>query len=196
VEDCAVALITDAKTYGATYTPFERPEDALSLYSLIPRGVRRFFLDESVDAKGAGDTLNVQGTAALPINFAYVLTKFNLRISGDTSNLFEEEVAIQLINHIPAQGVGSEEHAAGVMLDTNKSGSDDAIVLGTIDLSNFVAPFWSTPGSVANFIMAISNSSGVAMAAGTIQSHVEFLEYDLVQAQRYWINTRIPTMHR
>jgi hypothetical protein len=194
VEDSAVALVTDAKTYTGSFTPFERPPDAVSVNSFIPRGVRRFFIDEATDAKPINDTLNLTLTCTLPTNFAYILTKFNYRLSVDTVSDFDPSLTLGLFNHIPGQPIGSEEWTVATTLTTKKSAADPARIVTTVDLSRFSAPFWSAPTGVATCLVNAVNLAAPAAAAGSLATHLEFLEYDLTQAQRYWINTRIPTM--
>lgn len=197
MEDCAVALVTDNIVLLPSYTPFERPPDNTTLYSLIPRGVRRFFFNAATAAKPINDGYNMSAVATLPANFAYIFTKFNLQLSVDRVSDFDTTFNLKLLNHIPGQSIGVSENvmASGTVIAFG--GTDPQYSAQTVDLSDFTAPFWAvTPNSAVTFILTMRNSAAAAAAAGFLICHVEFLEYDLTQAQRYWLNTPVPVLTR
>ncbi len=191
-----MALVTDNLTYLASYTPFERPPEAVTLNSFIPRGIRRFFLQTDTAAKPVNDEIIINMTATLPDQFAYVLRAFNVHLEADFANDFNGACLLRLFNHIPGQPLGNNEVIATIL---NRSvlpaGSAHATATVT-QLSNFVGPFWSTKEGSVTFRAQLNNTQAQVLAAGFVTTHVEFLEYDLVQAQRYWIETPIPTIQR
>jgi len=105
-------------------------------------------------------------------------------------------VALRLTNHIPGQEVGSSETIHSVLSLLAPATGSAAISVFELDLSNFSMPMWGLHGFAPTFRAHSANINATAALAGFVITHVEFLEYDLVQAQRYWINTRTPVMAR
>ncbi len=177
-----------------SYTPFERPPEAQTLHSLIPRGLRRFFLQRVSSAKPINDDYQMLLTATLPDSFAYSISKFDFRWEADTASDIQLLAQTRLFNHIPGQPLGSVQTMAHPLLffatDVNYVTAVDP------DLTQFIAPFWSTHSGAVTWRLEARNFNDPAMAIGFFFCHVEFYEYDLVQAQRYWINTPVPVSIR
>ncbi len=198
MEDRAVAVVTQSVAYGSTYQAFERPPDYLALNSMIPRGVRRFFIDQALDAKPVNDEIELFMTATLPLNFAYLLRSVTFQISVDTAADWETTCLIRMFNAIPNQPSSTETQAV-LMSDVTGSANgtpSNTIRSAQLDLSMFTGPFWPTDGNPATFRISAFNTAAAVGAAGTIRSHVDFFEYDLTQAQKYYLNTPIPVMRR
>ncbi len=170
------------------------------MYSLIPRGIRRFFFNDDVSAKPVNDTINVFLTATLPLNFAYIMTRFNWQFSTDTIADWQKTVVCRMLSHIPGQPNGVSEHVAVLMQDFFPPGSTNQLVVGAEAAAAvpkpFTGPFWSTHGGGIDFRVQMSNTTAAVGGTGFLISHLEFLEYDLTQAQRYYVNTPLPTIAR
>jgi len=138
-------------------------------------------------------------TATLPENFAYLIRSFNWELTGDTVSDWDADIELRLFNHIPGQPVGTTEHVAVTQsLNIPATGNPFRIAPynTNIPLSMFAGPIWAVHGGSITFRAACSNVAATAAAAAFIITHVEFLEYDLTQAQRYFINTPIPVLAR
>jgi len=182
---------------SSSYLPFERPPDSYTLYSLIPRGLRRFFFASDVQAKPLNDELVVNLSATLPENFAYIWRSANFQITADFVTGFTDEVWLRLLNHISGEGVGSTENISSnfPIYVSNLAGSSSRMMRAPV-LSQFAGPVWAVHGGAITFRMQASNAAAAAMAAGFLISHCEFYEYDLTQAQRFYVNTPVPTLSR
>jgi len=192
-----MAIVTDNLNYSASYTPFERPPEAFTLSSLVPRGLRRFFLDSATSAKPQTDSHSIFVTATLPDAFAYILVRFNLNLSVDRALDYQDSLLTRLFNHIPGQPLGSFELINLPFQFFQRVGESSRYSRNQGELSSFVGPMWSTHQGAITFRVELSNNNvSTAAGVGFVGSHVEFLEYDLVQAQRYWINTPIPVLQR
>lgn len=195
---CLIAVVTDNLSYIPSYQAFERPPDNQTLYSLIPRGIRRFFLQDDVSLKPATDQIDLFITATLPENFAYIIKSFNFQINSDRAADWDAQIELRLSNHIPGQPLGMLEMlqqdlllmvpGTGNPFRTTKEGSST--------LSCFTGPMWAVHGGSITFRVQACNVNSNAMAASFVTTHVEFLEYELVQAQRYYVNTPIPVIGR
>lgn len=197
MEDRATAVVTDNLSYESSYQAFERPPDYETLFSLIPRGLRRFFLATDVSAKPVNDEINLFITATLPGNFAYILSRFNFELTVDTASDWDAQMELRMFNHIPGQPIGTSEHVtvnAKLLAATGDPSRNAAAVREAI--SQFTGPVWAVHGGSITFRVLASNVKAAAGAAGFVITHCEFLEYDLTQAQRYYINTPYPVMQR
>ncbi len=201
--DRLTAVVTDNLAFLETYQPFERPPDSQTLYSLIPRGVRRFFFQAATSVKPVNDQMDIFLTATLPENFAYIISKFSYQLVVDTASDWDAEVELRLLNHIPGQPNGiAELISCQAPLKVNATRNDAKTVLShTVNLAMFTGPFWKadpplTSGGTPTFRVHHSNTAAAVGGAGFVTSHCEFLEYDLTQAQRYYINTPYPVLTR
>ncbi len=195
--DCAVAIVTDNLNYETSYQAFERPPDFNTLYSLIPRGVRRFFLSTGLQAKPLNDKYDVHITATLPENFAYVMRSLNLEFTGDKMADWETVLALRMLNHIPGQALGTTEQLHAELTLYVPALANPALTLGPdLGLQNFTMPTWSTHEGQVTFRVKASNNGTAAAGAAFVVTHCEFYEYDLTQAQRYWLNTPYPVQMR
>jgi len=193
-----VATVTDNLSFTETYQPFERPPENITLFSLIPRGLRRFWIATDLQAKPVNDDYDLFITATLPLNFAYVLRSFNMQVNSNRAIDFDQDVILRLLNHIPGQPVGSSEQV-GVLFEYFQNATDGTSRIvrpfGSA-LSQFAGPFWPPTSSQSSFRVSVSDQADTVSTAGFVIAHCEFLEYDLVQAQRFFINTPIPVMAR
>lgn len=195
---CAIAVVTDNLTYLESYQAFERRPGFDATNTLIPRGLRRFHLQTDTSAKPVNDQINMFITANLPTNFAYILRRINLELSVDTASDWRPQVVLRLFNHIPGQPLGTAEI---VQVNSSVFVPAGTAVLALREDTNlaidaFTGPFWSVHGGSVTFRVQMANIAAAAGAAGFVTTHCEFLEYDLTQAQRYFINTPIPVLTR
>ncbi len=120
------------------------------------------------------------------------------RVATDTLTDFEPTIELLVTRAIPGQGVTSQILHLALNVITRGTGLPTGAALARdSDLSSFAGPLWSTQPISAAFRMQMSNVAAPAMAAaGVVDSHVEFYEYDLTQAQRYYVNTPTPVISR
>jgi len=191
-----MAIVTDNLSYESSYTPFERPPEAVTLNSLIPRGMRRFFFSNDISAKPVNDQIIFYLTATLPDAFAYVMTGFTMKLEAARANDWATTALLRMFNHIPGQPLGNQQTITVDMLYHNPSSLLPSRTASDVDLSQLVGPFWSTHAGSVSFRVEMSNIVATVDAAGFLFSHVDFLEYDLVQAQRYFMNSPISVLQR
>ncbi len=148
--------------------------------------------------KPVNDQIDMFLTATLPQNFAYLLRSVTLQLAVDTATDWDGIVLLRMQNAIPNQPQSTETQAAIWSLVTPSTNGVPSVTLrgSQLDLNMFTGPFWPTDGNVATFRIAAFNTAAAVGAAGTVRSHVDFYEYDLTQAQRYYLNSPIPVMSR
>ncbi len=144
------------------------------------------------------DQIDVFVTATLPEGFAYIPRNFNMEFTGDTASDWDNEIELRMFNHIPGQPLGTSEQYMGVLgLMTPASGNPSRALRGdSYILHSFTSPMWATHTGSITFRLHLTNVAAAVAAAGFLITHIEFLEFDLTQAQRYYINTPIPVMLR
>ncbi len=192
-----MANVTDSLSYNESYQPFEKPPDSSALYSLIPRGIRRFWIAEAISAKPINDDYQLFVTATLPVNFAYILRSLNWQISSDVAAAFLSTVVVRMSNHIPGQPLGTVEIIHSKSSVMNDANNETTLALQEpVHLNQFAGPMWSVHGGSMTMRVEQANTADPAGAAGFITSHAEFYEYDLSQAQRYYVNTPVPVLTR
>jgi len=165
---------------------------------LIPRGIRRFFSTfTTTSEKPLNDTYDLFLTATLPVGFAYLLRSVLIKFAADTAKDFEQVCEVLLTRGIPGQGTTSQVlHLEMTRFEPATATQSVATSARDSDLSSFAGPIWSTQPIAAALRLHIANVDTPAMAAGIVDSHVEFYEYDLNQAQRYYLNTPLPVIQR
>lgn len=192
----AIAIVTENLNYETSYQPVTGPGGA-SFSSLIPRGIRRFFLQTDVADKPLNDEINVFITATLPENFAYMMTRFSAQLLGDTVTEYNTEFGLRMFNHIPGQPVGVSEEVTCQSTPFFGTGNDRLTARGAKDaIAMFTGPVWAVHGGSVTFRLQLTNVGAPACVSTFLITHAEFLVFDLTQAQRYWINTLIPVLSR
>lgn len=163
--------------------------------TLVPRGVRRFQFQDDTSAKPINDQQNIFLTASLPEGFAYIIQRFTWHYSIGVTD-WDDQIELRLLNHIPGGEIGSAEFmflTTAVMAGAGVAAAR-ALVAPFSDLRMFTSPMWAPEVGGFSFRVFATNTGAPATSAGFIISHVEFLEYDLTQAQRFPVNTPIPVL--
>ncbi len=192
-----MAVVTDNLTFLPSYQAFERPPQSVSQYSLIPRGLRRFFFQDDVSAKPVNDQIDVFLTATLPSSFAYILRAVSLQLTSPEASDWQPTCVLRMLNHIPGQPLGtSEEIAASLHFMSSSSTAFRTIGATEPALQLFSGPVWSSHQGTITFRIQMANIAAAVSGTAFLISHCEFLEYDLAQAQRFWVNTPSPVIRR
>lgn len=196
-----MAVVTQAVTPDRFYTPFEGMPDAVRLRNGVPRGLFRFFSDQSLAAKPVNDTMVINFTMALPPNFAYTLSKITYMLGVDTASDWEDECIIRAFNTMPNVAPGNEQWTTwGMRLHEPGSTLQNRRVL-TYELGTprefYPTPMWLSEGGVGHsFLLNYANKAAAVQAAGVQFLSLECYQYDLSQAVRYPLNSPLPTTLR
>lgn len=193
-----MATVTDNLTYLSSYLPYERPPDAVSQYSWVPRGVRRFFLAVATTAKPINDDWIAHITATLPDNFAYIPRSLSVSFAVDTCSDVDDRFILRYLNHISGQPLGASESFQLINDLVAPVGTDPSRLTRAVnqELAMVTSPVWSLHTGSPTVRVTLFNNADAAMAAGFVITHMEFYEYDLTQAQRFPVNAGMPTFSR
>ncbi len=139
-------------------------------------------------------------TATLPVNFAYLFRSFNLQLTSDVATDWDDTIILRMANHIPGQEVGTlEVLSVHNFLYTPATGSPERTAAGLYSstaIQPFSGPMWAVHGGSVTLRVEMANVAAAVGAAAFVITHCEFLEYDLTQAQRFYVNTPLPTIPR
>ncbi len=194
-----MATVATVLAMDPGYRPFERPPDPAVLWSAVPRGLRGFTVNSgTLDAKPVDDTQTLELTATLPANFAYVFAELSIQINQNQAANWIRQYSLNLQNWY--QGFvglsqtwvfGLTTHPLGGVL--SPGGPDQGIPSVGIPK----APMWA-PAGTSGILISIQarNTNATVAAAGTINSYINFWEFDLEQVRKYPINTPLPTHAR
>ncbi len=154
-------------------------------------------MNTDVSAKPVNDQIDVFMTATLPDNFAYIIRSFNIQLAGDTAEDWVRFCSLRMSNHIPGQPLGIAESILVELGLFAPQGTNFIQGRGDLGLNNFTTPMWSTHGANSiSFRSRLANTAAAVGAAAFVTTHVEFYEYDLSQAQKYFLNTPLPIQIR
>lgn len=182
-----------------SYVPYERPPQAQTLWSAIPRGLQSFVAaNATLDAKGAGDIMLLNLKATLPPNFAYVLADIHCAIAQDEADDWDTVGTLNLQNYYRApQSVAMSStfmfgFEVGTFLNTTR------VMTNSERSSKLPAfPIIGTPGTSGALInVLLGNGSGNATTAGAVNAFISFWQFDLEQVRKFPINTPIPVSSR
>lgn len=188
-----MALVTDTIVFTTQWQPFERPPDAMTVRTAIPRGIRSFTLRKATAVKPLNDTYLGNFTAQLPPNFAYLMSDFGFTFQVNTASDLASVCTIRLADFLPI----AEPAAASFFPVTMKLLSIDGVTNGA---SSALVEGASLPRMVlfgaeqligVQASVRIANLAAAAMAAGTITSFMSFYEYDLEQARNFPVNSPV-----
>lgn len=196
-----MALIIQNLPMTPDYVPYERPPQALTLWSAIPRGLQSFVVATgALEAKPLNDDILLNLTATLPPKFGYVLMDLKLDIAVNTAFDWSVAMSLNLQNYYRAP------EALSLPLSSTWRGDFDIAnaITSTTRTSRWrgnnplpTFPIIGTPGtSGALVVISASNSIDAAQATGVINAYISFWQFDLEQIRKYPINSPVPVHSR
>lgn len=192
-----MAQVTTAISFTGSYQPFERPPQAISLWSAIPRGLQSFSVDtQLLDAKPINDIQLLTITATIPPNFGYVFADVALTISQDVADAWDPAFILNLQNFYRAPQTVSLGLSISAMLPSIAGGFGTvrATAEKTGAFSFPIVGVKDTTGIQIN--LQATNQAAPAGAIGTVNAYISFWQFDLEQIFKYPINSPIPTNAR
>ncbi len=181
----------------ASYVPYERPPQNLTLWSAIPRGLQSFIVDtQQLDLKAVNDVQQLNLTATLPPNFGYVMVDMNFSITQDRAVDWQANTNLNLQNYYRAP----LNISVGVSTTWSQS-----LLPGLTDSSRHyvkVQPFPAFPiigaQGTTGVLVVINgrNNQAAAAAVGTVNAFISFWQFDLEQIRKFPINSPTPTHPR
>lgn len=156
--------------------------------STVPRAIVSFSIIAGViTAGGAGNEQRLVINTILPVNFAYVVTDFFLRISADDVADWNSEGELQITDSSSTARTffaPQEIQSLGVA-DLTAGGVRLYCPCGPL-LSNLLRPIPGEDPPRANIILTNNVQDG---SAGTCHLYMRYLQYDVRQVHNVYVNT-------
>lgn len=192
-----MAQVTTAISFVSSYQPFERPPQAVSLWTAIPRGLQSFTVNtQAIDAKPLNDIALLTITAQLPPNFGYVFADVALQISQDLAVDWDPNYILNLQSFYRAPQAVSLGLSISAMLPSLAGGF--GTVRSTAEKTGaFSFPIVGTKGTSGILInLQATNQAAAATTTGVCDAYISFWQFDLEQIFKYPINSPIPVNAR
>lgn len=197
-------MALDIQTIAMTgsYLPYERPPEAMVLWSAIPRGLQSFIVDgQALDAKATSDEalLNLNGT--LPPNFGYVMMDANLTVTvgSGAAGVTEWDESYRL----NMQNFYRTNSNLALALNGNwrqelLPNSQDNNLASSSNIQPWPAFPIVSPRGASGILLNFSafNKGTTSTGIGTVNFYCSFWQFDLEQIRKFPINTPIPTHPR
>lgn len=188
-----MAQVTTAISFVGSFQPFERPPQAVALWTAIPRGLQSFTATGVLDAKPINDTQLLTITATLPPNFGYVFADVALEVTQDVAAAWDQAFILNLQSFYRG-GVPGLSITAPL---ASQVGGFDTVRAFADKTGAFSFPIVGNKGSSGVLInLQATNQAAPAGAAGGINAYISFWQFDLEQLFKYPINSPIPTNAR
>ncbi len=185
----ATALVSSIFTGVERYTPYQRPPDAATLRSAIPRGLKSFVVTgNTLPAKPINDTHLVTFSFTLPGGFGYIFNEFQINLQCDRAQDFEDEGEWRL-SQTSLANEGFDYRFPVPFITHSQNGTD----LGVKGTRSIPGTYTRTPivprGTGATQTFHFSDLQAAAAAAGNIDCLCSFWEYDLEQLAWFYAHS-------
>lgn len=193
-----MALVIQNQAMTNVYVPYERPPQAYTLWSAIPRGLQSFVVDGQVlDAIVVGDDALLNLTATLPPNFGYVMSELNFGLAQTGGASWSNRMQLNLQNFYRAPEDISLALAGNWPQNMEAVAQNNTTRTSNISQPLPAFPMIGTPGSTGiQVVISTFNNAQNAVAAGTINAFISFWQFDLEQIRKFPINSPQPVHNR
>ncbi len=180
----------------SSYVPYERPPEAFTLWSAIPRGLQSFIVDvQALDAKALNDEALLNLTASLPANFGYVMQDLNFTIAQDLAENWSTVYNLNLQNFYRSSGALVATN--GNWVQNFVAAAQDLSTRASVQIQPWPAfPMIGQDGGSIAIVISAFNNVAAAAAIGTVNAQISFWQFDLEQIRKFPINSPVPTHNR
>lgn len=170
--------------------------EAQRLVSAVPRGLVRFTTADALAAKPVNDSIDLTLSCSLPPGFAYVLSALAFEIIVDTATDWDPLCRFFIFSGIPNIPVASRQSSAYDMKTVDGVVGADVNRILSFNEGNvrdwYPNPIFRTDSAAISAQLQYHNSAAAVGAAGLINFHLSFYQYEINQALRYPLNFPLP----
>lgn len=193
-----MAVDTQSVTPSRSYQPYERPPQAATLWTAIPRGILHFTASRQLDAKMATDSALLTIPAVLEPNYGWVLAWLEFTIVQNRAGDWDDRTNLNLQNFYRQGETGLNANYRMRWLQSSKDGQTRCLV--PTDVSSIIPTFpmlanEGTAGIAFNFT-AWNNDVVNPTTVGTLDFIMAWWQFDLEQMRKFPINSPLPVQVR
>jgi len=202
-----MALDIQTVTPVVIYTPYERPPQAQTLWTAIPRGMHSVVASVELDAKAINDDalLTIQHT--LPGSYAYVMESLYFgivqnraldwgdRVNLNIQNFFRGTTGLMVAltaNYVTGFVRTNQDDTTRVTSSAGGGAATDP--QGHTGFPTFPLIDTNFTGVQINF--SAWNNNNTASTAGILDFYINFWQFDLEQVRKFPINSPLPVQLR
>ncbi len=193
-----MAVVLDSLGATATRTVFLKPPDMVRELTPVPRALVNFdVLNGVISAKPLNDTAELTIGITLSGSFAYRWVEVMASMVQDTARDWNGLCYLELTNAVRNLEAGMTMRHTALRSNGTRTPTPTEmwILTGTTDIPKYVIQAVSQVATPVITFKA-NNDTAAASAAGTVNFHAAFLEYDIEQAERFPIHYPVLTLDR
>lgn len=194
-----MAVVTQTEFPVPVFVPYERPPQAQTLWSAIPRGLYSLVIANAVlDAKPVNDDALLVIPATLPRNYAYVFQDMAWSMVQGRASDWHDRCQINLQTFFR----GNRDLQMHWMVGSETTGqNNNTRVLVHSDGTGGFKPMPRFPlldedGAGVQFTFHAWDNADTVSTAGTFDFYASFWQFDLEQIRKYPINSPLPVQAR
>lgn len=192
-----MAVVTQAVNGIRTYAPFEGSSERQRLTTAVPRGMIRFHTNQALAAKPVNDSIDLTMTCSLPPEYAYILAHLTFDISVDTATDWDAFCRFRIFNGAPSAPVSNEQVSSFAMNNVPNTVAGDPHRILSYSSGGikewYPGPIYRTKNAQGlSAILQYHNSAAAVGAAGSMNFHLGFYQFELNQAVRFPLNFPFP----
>ncbi len=178
-----------------TRTVFTKPADVLRQYTSIPRAIVNFTLaNTTIALKPATDQQELELTIPLDPQFAYRLVDFNVWVTQDTANDWNDIAYLEVFNGVRNLPAGTVMRHPVQIDDALRINAPTEMWMARFETGARPAYVIQTgpAGGVAIVRFEATNQNTAAAASGSIGCMITFYEFEIEQAE--YVNLHWPAL--
>lgn len=193
-----MAVVLSALGTTLSRTVFTKPPDMQRMYSPLPRAVVNFdILNGTIDAKPVNDTQELTVSIVLDSSFAYRMVEASASLIQDVAKDWNNLTYLEITNGIRNLAVSSTQRHA--MIKSSGTRTPTPVEIWMLATGQLVPRYMiqAVTGVATPVITYKANNDTAAVgAAGTFNCHFTFLEYDIEQAETFFLHYPVLTLER
>ena len=194
-----MAVVLDSLTATFSRTVFTKPPDLQRMFTPLPRSLVSFsILNGVISAKPLDDTAELVVGMSLPGTFAYRMVELSASMIQDTARDWNGLTFLEVTNAIRnLEGGATQRHAYLRSNGTHTPTPTEMWILGGSD-GKPDPPGYIFQRNTADPVVTFkaNNDTAAASAAGTFNIHAAFLEYEIEQAEAFFLHYPVLTLER
>lgn len=179
------------------FQPYERPPQAATLWSVIPRGLEILTASRALDAKAVNDAALLTIPWIMSPNYAWAIQDIGFTIVQDRGSDWADNTNLNFQNFMRLGEVGLNANYRFRWLTSSQDGQTRTLIRNNQSSPLPTMPMTTLDGSSGlAFNFTAWNNNATVSTAGVLDFFCTFWQFDLEQVRKYPINTTLPVSTR